>query len=79
LILALPPQQAQVLIAAQGKSRLTLALRRPGDDAAINRIDTGMVNEETFDKLMQGLNTFEMPPVPGVITAPVPAKAAGQN
>ncbi len=79
LILALPPQQAQVLIAAQGKSRLTLALRRPGDEAAINRIDTGMVNEETFDKLMQGLKTFEMPPVPGVITAPVPAKAAGQN
>jgi len=38
-----------------------------------------MVNEETFDKLMQGLKTFEMPPIPGVITAPVPTKAAGQN
>ncbi len=70
LILALPPQQAQVLIAAQAKARLTLALRRPGDDAAINRIDTGMVNEETFDKLLQGLESFEMPKVPGVVTAP---------
>jgi hypothetical protein len=29
LILALPPQQAQVLVAAQGKAQLTLALRRP--------------------------------------------------
>ena len=75
LILALPPQQAQVLIAAQAKARLTLALRRPGDDAAVNRIDTGMVNEETFDKLLQGLNTFELPDIPGLITASGPAKA----
>ena len=30
IVLALPPQQAQVLIAAQGKARLTLALRPPG-------------------------------------------------
>ena len=75
LILALPPQQAQVLIAAQAKARLTLALRRPGDDAAINRIDTGMVNEDTFDKLLQGLETFELPKIPGLITASGPAKA----
>ena len=76
LILALPPQQAQVLVAAQGKARLTLALRRPGDDAAINRIDTGLVNEETFDKLLQGLEAFEMPKIPGVVTAAGPAKKA---
>ncbi len=77
LILALPPQQAQVLVAAQAKARLTLALRRPGDDAAINRIDTGMVSEETFDKLLQGLETFEMPKVPGVVT--LPGAAASGN
>ena len=86
LILALPPQQAQVLIAAQAKARLTLALRRPGDDAAINRIDTGMVNEETFDKLLQGLESFEMPKIPGAVVNSVnpikasePAKDAGKN
>jgi Flp pilus assembly protein CpaB len=79
LILALPPQQAQVLVAAQNKARLTLALRRPGDDAAINRIDTGMVNEETFDKLLQGLEAFEMPKIPGVLTKPaVPAQAGSK-
>ena len=74
LILALPPQQAQVLVAAQGKAQLTLALRRPGDDAAINRVDTGMVDENTFDKLLQGLDSFEMPKVPGVLTSSGPTK-----
>ena len=77
LILALPPQQAQVLIAAQAKARLTLALRRPGDDAAINRMDAGMVNEETFDKLLQGLEAFDMPKIPGaVVTSAAPVKTA---
>lgn len=76
LILALPPQQAQVLVAAQAKARLTLALRRPGDDAAINRIDTGMVNEETFDKLLQGLETIAMPNIPGIVTLPGAARGA---
>ncbi len=65
LILALPPSEAQVLIAAQRKAQLTLALRRPGDDAAINRLDTGMVDEETFDNLMEGLKSYSMPEVPG--------------
>jgi len=67
LILALPPGEAQVLVAAQRKGQLTLALRRPGDDVAINRMDTGMVDEETFDNLMNGLKSFEMSEVPGMI------------
>ena len=74
LILALPPQQAQVLVAAQAKARLTLALRRPGDAAAIDRLDTGMVDETTFDKLLQGLEAFALPTVPGVVTVSGPAK-----
>ncbi len=73
LILALPPQQAQVLIAAQEKAHLTLALRRPGDEAAINRIDTGKVDDETFDKLLQGLETFAMPNIPGAVRVTTPA------
>ena len=76
--IAAPPSGVTMvgnIVAAQAKARLTLALRRPGDDAAVNRIDTGMVNEETFDKLLQGLNTFELPDIPGLITASGPAKA----
>ncbi len=72
LILALPPSEAQVLVAAQRKAQLTLALRRPGDDAAINRLDTGMVDEQTFDKLMDGLRSFEMPVVPGMLKVATP-------
>lgn len=69
IILALPPQQAQVLVAAQRKAQLTLALRRPGDDSAINRMDSGMVDEDTFDKLLQGLESVAMPKIPGVVSA----------
>ncbi len=73
IILALPPQQAQVLVAAQRKALLTLALRRPGDEAAINRMDAGKVDNDTFDKLLDGLNTVEMPKIPGIVALPSPA------
>lgn len=74
IILALPPQQAQVLVAAQRKAQLTLALRRPGDEAAINRIDPGMVDEQTFDNLLQGMESVRMPKVPGVVSVKEAAK-----
>lgn len=67
LILALPPQQAQVLIAAQRKAALTVALRRPGDEGAVNRLDTGMVDEMTFDNLLQGMESVQLPKIPGVV------------
>jgi Flp pilus assembly protein CpaB len=67
IILALPPQQAQVLIAAQRKAALTLALRRPGDEGAVSRLDTGMVDEMTFDNLLQGMESVQLPKVPGVV------------
>lgn len=73
LILALPPRQAEVLIAAQRRAPLTLALRRPGDDAAIDRMDAGKVDDETFNKLLQGLDTVEMPNIPGAVTITTPA------
>lgn len=69
LILALPPSEAQMLVAAQRKATLTLALRRPGDSAAISRMDTGKVDEQTFDDLMKGLKSFAMPEVPGTSKA----------
>ena len=78
LILALPPQQAQVLVAAQREAQLTLALRRSGDAVAINRMDTGMVDAETFDKLLKGLKPVELPEIPGQVDAAGPAKRTGK-
>jgi len=75
IMVSLPPRQAQILIAAQRQANLTLALRRPGDDSVLSRIDTGMVDEDTFDKLLQGLESVEMPPVPGVLTTTQPVKS----
>ena len=65
IILALPPAQAQVLIAAQRQAELTLALRRPNDDSAINRMDAGMVDRSTFEKLLEGLQAVQVPQIPG--------------
>ena len=67
VIIALPPRQVQVLIAASRKATLQLALRRPGDEAAISRIDCGMVTEQTFEDMLEGLEPVEMPRVPGVV------------
>jgi len=75
LILSLPPREAQVLIAAQLNSQLTLALRRPGDAAAINRMDTGMVDATTFAKLLKGLSVVELPSVPGEVKTSAQTKA----
>ncbi len=67
LILALPPSEAQVLVAAQRQGELTLALRRPGDETALNRLDAEMINHDTFNNLLKGLKVFEMPQTPGYI------------
>ncbi len=68
IIVSLPPRQAQTLIAAQRKASLTVALRRPGDESAISRQDAGMVDEETFDDLLRGLESVQVPLVPGAVT-----------
>lgn len=66
ILLALPPPQAQALIAAERQAvMLTLALRRPGDETAINRLDAGMVDEQTFASLLTGLKSVTVPAVPG--------------
>jgi Flp pilus assembly protein CpaB len=65
IVLALPPQQAQVLIAAQNKARLTLALRRPGDDSALSRSAAGVVDETTFQELLKAVPTVNIPDAPG--------------
>lgn len=65
VILALPPQQAQVLIAAQRKAELTLALRRLGDASAQSRSDVGVVDQSTFQELLKGVKSVNVPDAPG--------------
>jgi len=62
IVLALPPEQAQTLIAAQRKAQLTVALRKPGDGAALDRLKTGMVDESTFEHLLKGVEPVKVPP-----------------
>lgn len=61
IVLALPPQQAQVLIAAQRRAELTLALRRPNDTSALNRSEAGMVDEGTFQELLKKVKAVTVP------------------
>jgi len=66
IILALPPQQAQVLIAAQRKAALTLALRHPKDATALSRPDAGMVDDVTFQQLWKDIPSIVVPVTSGV-------------
>ncbi|MFA4943442.1 MAG: Flp pilus assembly protein CpaB [Lentisphaeria bacterium] len=65
VVLTLPPAQAQILIAAQRQGELTLALRRPNDESNLSRIDAGMIDDESFKALLDGLKPFKLPAVPG--------------
>ncbi len=64
IVLALPPTQAQMLIAAQRQGELTLALRRPNDGSNINRLDAGMIDDQSFAALLDGLQSVKVPSVP---------------
>jgi len=61
IIVGLPPRDAQVLIAAQRCAELTLALRHPGDETSLNRVDAGVVEDDTFADLLKGLETVTVP------------------
>ncbi len=64
IVLALNPEQAQLLIDAQRKANLYPALRRPYDDNNIDRLKTGMVDQVTYDKLLTGQKRIELPAIP---------------
>ena len=64
LVLQLPPQQAQTLIAASRIASLYPALRRPNDSSALNRLDAGVVDMSTFQKLLEGQETVVIPKIP---------------
>lgn len=65
IIVGLPPREAQVIIAAQRKMELTLALRRPGDESAVSRKDAGVVDDQTFTQLLDGLEEVTVSHEPG--------------
>ncbi len=67
IILALPPSQAQILIAAQRQGELTVALRRPNDESNLNRLDAGRVDDESFSALFENLQTVKVPNVPDAV------------
>lgn len=68
VVLALPPQQAATLIAAQRIAELYPALRRSNDSSSLNRLDGGVVDQSTFAELRKGLTPVKIPEVPGKIT-----------
>lgn len=64
-VLALPPQQAQMLIAAQSQGiELAPALRRPHDESNLNRTTVGLVDMQTFYDLAKGVERTAIPVVP---------------
>ena len=64
-VLALPPQQAQMLLAAQSQGiELSPALRRPNDETNLNRTTVGLVDMKTFYDLAKGVERTNIPVVP---------------
>lgn len=61
VVVALTPQQAATLIAAQRTMELYPALRHRSDGGTMKRRDVGMVTDKTFEGLRQGLETVTIP------------------
>lgn len=61
ILLSLPPEQAQFLIAAQRNSELALALRRPGDSSNLDRTELGYVDDSSFNDLILKLKQINIP------------------
>ena len=61
IVVALNPQQAATLVAAQRSMDLYPALRRPNDHGSLKRRDVGMVNAQTFENLRKGLEPVALP------------------
>jgi len=65
IIIALPPQQTGLLIAAQRVAELYPALRHANDTSAKNRLDAGMIDDSTFAGSREGLTPYKLPDIPG--------------
>ncbi len=64
LVLAMTPHQVQTVIAAQSVANLYPALRRPNDSSNLNRLETGMIDADAFNKMLKGVSNIEIPAVP---------------
>ncbi len=64
LVLAMSPQQVQTVIAAQAVADLYPALRRPNDSSNLNRLETGMIDADAYNKMLKGVSNIEIPAVP---------------
>lgn len=64
VIVALTPQQAMTLVAAQRTMELYPALRHRNDMGTLKRQDVGVVNETTFQNLKKNLETVVIPDGP---------------
>ena len=65
IMIALPPQQAGLLIAAQRIAELYPALRHTNDTSVRNRLDTGVIDDSTFAATREGLKPVRLPVIPG--------------
>jgi len=61
VIIAVQPQLAAMLIAAQQNAELYPVLRSKGDPFARNRLDVGVVDETTFENMRKGLEPVVVP------------------
>ncbi len=61
IVVALAPQQAATLVAAQRTMDLYPALRRTNDRGSLKRRDVGVVDERTFQNLRKGLESVSIP------------------
>lgn len=64
VLLSLPPEQALTIIAAQEEASLYAALRRPHDDKATNRKDSGQFDGSAFAKMLSGCKEIVIPDQP---------------
>jgi Flp pilus assembly protein CpaB len=67
VIVALPPQEAATLVAAQRVAELYPALRRANDSSSLSRLDGGVVDDTTFAELRTGLSPVKIKLVPGKV------------
>ena len=61
IVVALNPQQAATLVAAQRTMELYPALRRANDMRSLKRKDVGVVDETTFKGLKENLEAISIP------------------
>ncbi|MGN0833630.1 MAG: SAF domain-containing protein [Kiritimatiellia bacterium] len=64
VLFSVPPQQAMTLLAAQEQATLYAALRRPHDEKATNRKDSGVFDGTAFAKMLSGCPEITIPDKP---------------